>query len=106
MKANIPEIIPASIVSAKAGLTAISAKIVSPAGTDRYNEFVNDVPMINNSGIAMINPTDHLPNFALGIKFQGCLAILFSFHKRNFHHVLFTSYLMCFSLELRTPQFG
>ena len=67
MKAEIPATIPASIVSAKAGLTAISAKIVTPAGTDLYNEFVNDVPMINNSGIAMISPTDHLPNVVFGI---------------------------------------
>jgi hypothetical protein len=80
MKAKIPETIPVSIVSDKAGLATISAKIVSPAGTDLYNEFVNDVPMINNSGIAMINPTDHLPNIDIGLILQGCFAILFSFH--------------------------
>jgi hypothetical protein len=66
MKAEIPATIPASIVSANAGLAAISAKIVSPAGTDLYNEFVNDVPMIKNIGIATISPTDHLPNIVLG----------------------------------------
>jgi len=59
MKAEIPETIPASIVSAKAGLAAISFKIVSPDGTDLYNESVNDDPMKNNIGIAMINPIDH-----------------------------------------------
>jgi hypothetical protein len=66
MKAEIPATIPASIVSAKAGLAAISAKIVPPAGTDLYNKFVNDVPMINNIGIATISPTDHLPNIVFG----------------------------------------
>jgi hypothetical protein len=66
MKAEIPATIPASIVSAKAGLAAISAKIVPPAGTDLYNQFVNDVPMINNIGIATISPTDHLPNIVFG----------------------------------------
>ena len=70
MKADIPATIPASIVRAKAGLAKISAKIVPPAGTDLYNEFVNDVPMINNSGIAMISPTDHLPNVVFGIILQ------------------------------------
>ena len=78
MKAKIPETIPASIVSAKAGLAAISAKIVSPAGTDLYNEFVNDVPTTNNSGIAMINPIDHLPSKVVGIIRQACFAILSS----------------------------
>ncbi len=52
MKAEIPATIPASIVSVKAGLAAISLKIVSPAGIDLYKEFVNEVPMINNTGIA------------------------------------------------------
>ena len=66
MKAEIPATIPASIVSAKAGLATMSAKIVPPAGTDLYNEFVNDVPMIKNIGIAMISPTDHLPNIVFG----------------------------------------
>jgi len=79
MKAEIPATIPASIVSAKAGLAAISAKIVPPAGTDLYNEFVNDVLMINNSGIAKMSPTDHLPNVVFGIILQGCFVILSSF---------------------------
>ena len=69
IKAEIPANIPASIASAKAGLVAISAKIVPPAGTDLYNEFVNDVPMINNNGIATMSPTDHLPNVS---KSQVC----------------------------------
>ena len=34
MKEKIPETIPASIESAKAGLAEISSKIVSPAGVD------------------------------------------------------------------------
>jgi hypothetical protein len=66
-KAEIPEAKPRSIVSAKAGLLAISANIVPPAGTDAYNEFVKDVPMKNNSGIVRISPNDHLPNLVLGI---------------------------------------
>ena len=66
MKAEIPATIPASIVSAKAGLAAISAKIVSPAGTDLYNESVNDVPVMKNIGIATISPTDHLPSIVVG----------------------------------------
>jgi len=79
MKAEIPAAIPVSIVSAKAGLAAISAKIVTPAGTDLYNEFVNDVPMIYNIGIATISTTDHLPNVVFGTILQGCFAILFSY---------------------------
>jgi len=39
IKAEIPATIPASIASAKAGLAAISAKIVPPAGTDSYSKF-------------------------------------------------------------------
>ena len=72
-KEEIPATIPASIVSAKAGLAPISAKIVSPAGTDLYNEFVNDVPMINNIGITMMSPNDHLPNVVFGIIRQACI---------------------------------
>jgi len=85
MKAEIPATIPASIVSAKAGLAAISAKIVPPAGTDLYNEFVNDVPMINNSGIATMSPIDHLPNMVFGIILQGCFFILSSFRSGKLH---------------------
>jgi len=79
MKAKIPATIPASIVRAKAGLAAISAKIVLPAGIDLYNEFVNDVPMINNNGIATIRPTDHFPNEVIGRIFKVCFVILSSF---------------------------
>jgi len=85
IKAKIPVPIPASIVSAKAGLAAISAKIVSPAGTDTYNEFVNDVPMINNSGIATISPTDHLPNVVFGVILQVCFVTLSSFPGGKLH---------------------
>lgn len=84
IKAEIPANIPASIVSAKAGLVAISAKIVPPAGTDLYNEFVNDVPMINNNGIATMSPTDHLPNVVNGIILQDCFVILYSFRTGNY----------------------
>ncbi len=66
MKAEIPAAIPASIVSAKAGLAAISAKIVSPAGIEVYNEFARNEPMINNIGIATMSPTDHLPKAVIG----------------------------------------
>ena len=96
MKAEIPETIPASIVSAKAGLAAISAKIVSPEGTDLYNEFVNDAPMLNNSGIATINPIDHLPNCVLAIILQVCFAILSSFQSRTLPCLDYT--LMHFAL--------
>ena len=40
------------------------------------------VPMKNKSGIAMINPIDHLPKVVMGIILQVCLAILLSFHNR------------------------
>ena len=66
MKLEIPATIPASIVSAKAGLAAISAKIVPPAGTDGYNESVSDMPVINKTGIATISPTAHLPGVVVG----------------------------------------
>jgi len=78
MKAEIPATIPASIVSAKAGLAAISAKIVPPAGTDLYNEFVNDEPMTNSIGIATISPTDHLPNVVFGVILQVFFVMLSS----------------------------
>lgn len=67
MKAEIPVTIPASIVSARAGLAAISAGMVLPAGTDSYNESVNDVPILNNMGIATMRPTDHLPKVVFGM---------------------------------------
>ena len=77
IKAEIPAAIPASIVSAKAGLAAISAKIVLPAGTDLYIESVNDVPMTNNIGIATMSPTDHLPNVVSG----SILQVFFSYYQ-------------------------
>lgn len=85
MKDEIPAAIPASIVSAKAGLAAISANIVPPAGTDLYTEFVNDVPMMNNNGIATISPTDHFPNEVIGRNFEGLFChIIFLSHLANF----------------------
>jgi hypothetical protein len=83
MKAEIPAAIPASIVSAKAGLATISARIVSPEGTDLYNEFVSDEPMVNNNGITTMSPTDHFPNVDIGKILQGCFVIFFSFHSRK-----------------------
>jgi hypothetical protein len=80
IKAEIPAAIPASIVSAKAGLAVISAKIVPPAETDLNNEFVNDEPMINNSGIAMMSPTDHFPNAVIGKNLQVGFVMFFFFH--------------------------
>ena len=70
-KAEIPAAIPASIVSANAGRAAISFKMVSPAGVDSYNEFVNDMPMINSMGIASMRTTDHLPKVVAGVALQG-----------------------------------
>jgi hypothetical protein len=67
MKAEIPAAMPESMVNAKAGLAAISANIVLPAGTDLYNEFVNDAPMKNNIGIETMRPRDDLPKTFLGI---------------------------------------
>ena len=86
MKAEIPATIPASIVSAKAGLAAISAKIVPPAGTDLYNAFVNDEPMTNNIGIATISPTDHVPNVVFGVILQGFFVMLSFFHSRRLYN--------------------
>jgi len=85
IKAEVPATIPASIVSAKAGLAAISANIVPPDGTDLYNEFVNDAPMINNSSIATMSPTDHLPIVVFGKILQGCFVIPSSFRSRKLH---------------------
>lgn len=80
MKAEIPAAIPASIVSARLGLAAISAKMVSPAGTELYNELVNEEPVINNSGIATMSPIDHFPNAVLGNILQCRFVIFFSIH--------------------------
>jgi hypothetical protein len=66
IKAEIPEAIPTSIVSARAGLTVMSFNMVPPAGTDLYSRFVNDIPTKNNTGIATINPSDHQPKGVLG----------------------------------------
>jgi len=66
MNADIPAAIPVSIVSANAGLAAISDKIVPSAGIDSYRVFVKDVPMTNNIGITIMRTTDHLPNIVLG----------------------------------------
>ena len=67
MKAETPAAIPASMVSARAGLTAMSLRIVPPAGTDAYSERVNDMPAANSSGTATMSPTDHLPGLLLGM---------------------------------------
>ena len=83
MNAEIPEAIPASIVSAKAGLATISFKIVSPAGVDLYNEFVNDLPMINNIGIESMRTTDHLPKVVFGVTLQGCFVIQITFRSEK-----------------------
>jgi hypothetical protein len=66
MKTETPEAIPASIVSARAGLTTMSSHMVLPADTDLYNEFVNDPPMKNNIGIAIARPKDHQPSLFFG----------------------------------------
>jgi len=86
MKAEIPATIPASIVSAKAGLAAISAQMVSPAGTDGYKEFVKDEPVTNNIGITTISPIDHLPGVVWGMIIQGCFVILSSFRSRKLYN--------------------
>jgi len=67
IKAEIPDANPISIVMARAGRLPISAKSVSPEGTDSYNVVVKEVPMSNNKGMAMINPSDHLPKLDFGI---------------------------------------
>jgi hypothetical protein len=81
-----------SIVNAKVGLEAMSAIIVSPAGTDRYNEFVNDAPMENNNGIAMDDPTDHRPNIVLGIIIKDFSAIEMSRSSSQTQFHLVTGY--------------
>lgn len=78
MKAAIPAAIPASMVSARAGLALISAKIVPPAGTERYNELVNEVPMMIKSCMTTMSPNDHLPNVVVGKILQGCFVMLSS----------------------------
>jgi len=67
IKADIPAANPISIVIARAGRLPISAKIVSPEGTDSYNVLVKEEPMSNNSGMAMISPSDHFPKLDFGI---------------------------------------
>ena len=84
MNAKIPATIPASIVSANASLAAMSAKIVSPAGTDSYIESVNDVPMIKNIGIATMSTMDHLPNVVFGRILQVCFFILSTFASKYY----------------------
>jgi hypothetical protein len=69
IKAETPAAMPTSIVRAKAGLLTISFGIVPPAGTDSYNVSVKDMPMKNNNGIAIINPSDHFPKIVFGIRF-------------------------------------
>jgi hypothetical protein len=76
INAEIPETIPASIISAKTGLPAMSSNMVLPAGTDLYNKFESAGPMKNNTGIAAISPSDHLPNVVFGIKFNLYIFIL------------------------------
>lgn len=83
MKAEIPETIPASIVSAKTGLALISARIVPPAGIDLYSESVNDEPMTNSIGIATMSPTDHLPRVVFGVILQVCFLILSTFRAES-----------------------
>ena len=67
-KAEIPEIIAASIPSARTGLLTISSKMVLPAGTDLYKKLIENGTMKNNTDIAIINPIDHLPNVVFGIR--------------------------------------
>lgn len=71
------------MVSAKAGLAPISTKIVTPAGTDLYNEVVSDVPMRNNIGITTISPIDHLPNVVFGEILQDWFCIRPSFNSNR-----------------------
>lgn len=93
MKADIPAAIPASMVSASAGLAFISARMLSPAGTDWYNPFANDEPMKNKIGIATISPTDHLPEAVFGINLQGCFFIDSFIHlRRRTNHLVSRSF--------------
>jgi len=91
MKAETPATIPASIVSARAGLDVISAKIVTPAGTDIYSEFANNEPMMNNNGIAMTSPTDHLPDVDFGVILNGCFVMLSSITAEDDYYPDFAS---------------
>lgn len=59
------------MVSARAGLATVSARIVSPDGTDLYSESVNDEPRTKSMGTATMSPTDHMPNDVLGEMRQG-----------------------------------
>ena len=86
MKADTPATIPVSIVNAKAGLAAMSAKIVSPAGIDLYNELVKDVPIINKIGMTTMSPIDHLPNIVLGeiLKISFVILSYYTYRKATF----------------------
>lgn len=98
MKPDIPATIPASSVSAKAGLAARSAQIVTPAGTDLYNELVNDAPMVNKSGIAPMSATDHLPNNVFGVTLRSCFVILSSFPNRKpYMHLILLGCTLCWA---------
>lgn len=79
MKAEIPADIPASMVSARAGLAIISSKMLLPVGIDLYSEFVNDAPMTNRIGMEMMSPSDHLPNMVFGEILQDRFVIVSSF---------------------------
>jgi hypothetical protein len=76
---KIPTVIPARIVSAKAGHAPIPAKTVLPAGIVWYIVFLNGAPMINNTGIATMRATEHLPSVSSGAILQVCFVILFTF---------------------------
>ena len=91
MKAEIPEANPASIVRAKAGLPEISAIIEFPEDTPSYKVSVNDMPMNNSSGIAIISPNDHFPILDFGITPPRCYN---SIHVISFRLKLYNRYVI------------
>lgn len=58
------------MVSARAGLAAISANIVHPAGMFLSKVSVRDVPMVNNNDRTMMSPTHHLHKVVIGKIFK------------------------------------
>jgi hypothetical protein len=74
-KAAIPDAMPESMESAKAGLAMMSSRIVVPAETDLYNELVKDVPRMNNTTMVGMSVIDHFPKVDRGVMRSGLFII-------------------------------
>ena len=67
IKAEMPDENPSSIGMDNEGLLIRSPSNVSDAGAASYKVFTKIDPMMKNNGIAIISPSDDLPNFVLGM---------------------------------------